>query len=624
MCAIVGMIATHHAEQRTAMLRDKMKRRGPDGFGAYYEKISPNHREVALGHRRLATRDLTPAGAQPMHDPGGRYVLTYNGEIYNTEEIKSKLAAKGITQFKGTSDTEVLLHAWTQWRDHTPEILQGEFAFAVWDRIEKTLTLVRDRLGIIPLYYAFTEGEFAFASEVTPLYECGFAGPGYSPSAVQSYLTFGSVLEPETIFTGAFMLPAGTLMKVDALTLEQTTKRYWKNPFQTIGHLTPPCLEEIGSLLRDAIECRLVSDVPLTVFLSGGIDSSSIAATAHRGRTRGVDTLCVSQTIAPSPDRQAARLVASALGTRHQDIEVSNSEFETTALEAFAAMDQPTADGINTFTVAKATHAHGYTVALSGVGADELFAGYPLARRAKYFRYLRLAPAFLAATRLSRNRADSRSSVLLRAFLKGPRDISSYYAISRSYFLDPLRCELLPNYPTVSASDLIRKTVPWIDSVRDPINAVCALDVEIYLKNTLLRDTNALSLAHSLEVRAPFLDHRLVELVATIPGRYKLPRQTNKPLLVNTIGKGLPHEAVHRPKSGFVFPWKELIRGPLNRRIQRAFSSDYQSSWDALGISRPAAQRVFEAFCRQEPGVLWAHVWSLFSLVEWAQSRRAR
>ncbi len=617
MCAIAGVLSHREEKNRLVALRDCMVHRGPDSGTAFYASYDEGSTHVAFGHRRLAIRDLSPNAKQPMTDSSGRFTLIYNGEIYNHTELRNRLEASGAGPFHSTGDTEVLLKAWVLWGDKTPELLQGEFAFAIWDQSERTLTLCRDRLGIKPLYYCHNKDGFAFASEVSALAKAGFLGTKISAKAIDSYLAFGSVAEPHTVYEGGHVVEAGSLLKVSSQDFKIVSRRFWQNPFGYLSVNDSIDLDFVAGLLSDAVTCRLVSDVPLALFLSGGIDSGSIAAAATRGTSSELFTLSAFSEEGESADRREARRVAAWLKTRHTEVPLPGSIFATLAERAIHKMDQPSMDGINTFAISEAAHRTGFKVALSGVGADELFCGYGHFHRAKHFAWLRRVP------KLPWGRFSGRPSEKLAAFYSSSKEIWDYYGISRALFLDSSRSKLIAGQDTTPLSKWVRELVPWIENVRDPINALSAMDIEIYLKNVLLRDTDSMGMANSLEIRGPFLDHRLVELVASISGRSKVAGTRNKPLILQTIGKDLPKESIERKKSGFSFHWNELIDGALQNQVRATFSSDYGGVWYQLGIDLQVAEKVYSDYSKRKNGVIWSQVWALYSLANWLLAHRS-
>lgn len=617
MCGITGVLGPSTETETIERMSESVRHRGPDDFGYHTFEVGPS--VLSLGFRRLSIRDLSKAAAQPMTDESGRFTLIFNGEIYNQAELTRELMSKGVTHFKSSGDTEVLLRAWMEWGEETPQKLQGEFAFAMLDGRTRKLFLCRDRLGIKPLYYAIKGGRFAFASEVRAFSAAGF-DDGIEPRAVDGFLAFGSVPEPLTILRGVHMQPAGTVMEVKLDSLSLRTERYWTNALLTgTSLLMEPRLEELEPLLRDAVECRLVSDVPLGVFLSGGIDSGCIVSAASRERRLNTFLLDF-----PEPEFSEARfakLVADRFSTTHNQVVLTESIFRAELPKALAAFDQPSLDGMNSYFVCQAARRSGLTVALSGQGGDELFAGYPSFRWGPLASQLAHAPAFLRQALASVMGTRSKVSFLkIEEFCGSPARIEDAYGVIRSIFLASWRRRLLGR-DTIPVGEWVRAAAPDLVHQEDLLNAVSGLELELYLKNTLLRDLDVLSMSQSLEVRAPFLDHRIVDWMAHVPGNFKLGGGLNKPLLLRALGRELPAESVHRRKRGFAFPWKKWLEGALSSELEESFRK--AEGWEDLGIDAGAARACFHSFREGRDAVTWAQVWSLFMLQRWNQARGA-
>ncbi len=601
-------------------MMESIRHRGPDDSG-FIGYSSPSFGHLWLGHQRLFVRDLSKAAAQPMTDDSGRFSLIYNGEIYNAKEIREELKRNGDFHFRSKGDTEILLKAWAKWGKQTPEKLQGEFAFAILDRSQGKLFLCRDRLGIKPLYYSMEKSKLAFASEVRALVIAGF-GKSLNSEGVDGYLTFGSIPEPLTIYQGVFSLPAGSTLEVDLESQKTLTQKFWKNPFLSVEYKERKefNLDELEFLLRDAVSCRLVSDVPLGAFLSGGVDSSCLVASAAKILSTPLQTFLLDF---PEPEYSEAfyaERVSDQFGTHHRRVLFSNKAFQEELPKALQAFDQPSMDGMNSYFVCQAAKQSGLTVALSGVGADELFAGYETFRRGPRSSFLAHLPfplRRLLARVLSQGNSVARRK--MGEFVSGDCSLVGSYAVMRSVFLEKSRRFLLRR-ETRTASDWMRAFVDNPIAERDPINFLCGLELEFYLKNTLLRDLDVLSMQHSLEVRAPFLDHRLVEYMANTPGNLKLAPGLNKPLLVRTLGRDLPRECVKRSKRGFSFPWRPWILGALAPEMKRAFEEG-ASKWEELGISPSSAKAIYGRFQQGKDGVEWGHVWTLFMLARWNEAR---
>src|SRR5271156_1648198 len=382
MCGIVGILArkTQIPAEVLERATRSLAHRGPDDSGTVLLKdAEPEPLEIGLGHRRLAILDLSPLGHQPMQDPVTGSWIVFNGEIYNFRELRKELAGNGV-EFKSHSDTEVILAAYRVWAESCLTRLGGMFAFALWDAPRKRLLLARDPMGIKPLYYHQSEQAFVFASEVRTILRTGLVPQKADPTGVLSYLTFGSVYEPWTLVEGVKAVPPGHVLTLKDGSV--SIREYW-NPLTSSSRMERDGIgtaSQLPALLRDAVLSHLVSDVPVGVFLSGGIDSSALVAVlSHNGVRASTFSLVFAEE--EFDEGRYSREVARRFGTEHHEIPVSQQDTLAVLPEALRAMDQPTIDGINTFLVSAKARAAGVKVALTGLGADEMFAGYSNFRR---------------------------------------------------------------------------------------------------------------------------------------------------------------------------------------------------------------------------------------------------
>ena len=561
-----------------------------------------------------------------MPSGDGRYVISYNGEIYNYAEVRGELAREGV-QFQSGSDTEVIVEGYARWGAAVLERLRGMFAFAIWDTRLGHLFLARDRLGIKPLYVVTTdEGDLCFGSEVRALLAAGATRRRLSNVGVASYLTWGSVAEPGTILQGVEEVGAGTYLSWRPDRIDMG--RYWE-PHLRNGSIRTfdEAREVVTPLLRRAVALRLVADVPVGVFLSGGIDSAVITALASSESQRPLHTFTVSFEEAASNEGAHAAAVAEAFGCVHHDIRLRQERVREELDHALDALDQPSSDGTNTYFVSQAVRAAGISVVLSGLGGDEVFGGY------KYFRQFGLARLLagrgqalggLAEEMLMRTELTGlpRESAKLAALAAGGRGPTAAYTGLRCMFTARQRSALL-------APDLFAATERGMqpDEVgdaaqlhgRDAVNVYSVLELNHYLRNTLLRDTDTMSMAHALEVRVPLLDHVLVETLLSIPGRLKLSRRVNKPLLL-AASPPVPERVFARNKMGFSLPWNAWLRGALRPRMEELLGD---ASISALGFFRPGAvQRLWKAFLAGDQRVTTSRVWTIAVLSAWCQRHR--
>jgi asparagine synthase (glutamine-hydrolysing) len=636
MCGIAGIVGVESKGSGERVLRamlGSIVHRGPDEEGIL---IAPR---LAAGTRRLSIIDL-PGGSQPVWNEDSTLAVVYNGEIYNFRALRSELQALGH-RFRTLSDTEVIVHAYETWRDDCVRHLRGMFAFAIVEFPDgregraARVFLARDRLGIKPLYYAIAGGNFCFASEVRALTAGGLVDPALSAEAIASYLLFGSVADPSSLVEGVSSLPPGHSLSIDPADPARRAepRAYWgAHNFEEValppGRNPPEC---VRALLEDAVKTHLVADVPIGVFLSSGIDSTAIAALAARVQT-GIHTFTVVFPESEFDEAEIARRTAKALGTSHREVSISGGEMVARLEEAIAAFDQPSADGVNTYFVSWAARQAGLKVALSGLGSDELFGGYTsfgatrrMTRLASSARALPKPLRRFAAARIGKLRFSGISPDSLRKASAGVLESEGLphpYFFTRSLFT-----------PQAVASALchdvsIWQSAPWLRWLAaaardarsmDPFTSVSWLELRSYLLNMLLRDTDAMSMRQSLEVRVPFLDSALVEYVLSLPEAAKYAATRPKSLLIDAVKDLLPAEIIGQRKRTFTFPWEVWLRGELGERVAASFA-DWSPALEPH-LSPGFARAVWTDFL--EGRTTWSRPWSLFVLNEWAR-RNAR
>ncbi len=533
-----------------------LARRGPDGEGRW---LSPDGR-LALGHRRLAILDLSPAGAQPMASADGSCRLILNGEIYNFRELRAELERDGHT-FRSVSDTEVILALWRRDRERMLSRLRGMFALALWDGATGELLLARDTFGIKPLYLSVDRGALRFASQVKALEAGGISTP-IEPAAVAGFLLWGSVPEPWTIRRGVRALPAGTYQI--AREGDPGTPMPFAAPAREGSPASP------AELLADSVRAHLVSDVPVAVFLSAGLDSGLIAALAARqAKAAGTPpprafTLSFDRLAGtPLDEAPLAAQVAEAVGLPHTVARIGQGDFLDLWETALAAMDQPSIDGFNTFVVARAAREAGIKVALSGLGGDELFGSYPsfrdVPRLALAAPFARLVPRDLLAAFAGR-----RGQPKLAALGRTGSGLGGAYALRRGLFLAEelpailgasAAAEALAAYD--QAAETKKALADWNPARSNSWTAVHRLETRLYMRNQLLRDSDWASMAHSLELRVPLVDP---PLEAGLAARgFEPAKSQGKRALVRSVAPELPAALFDRPKSGFYMPVMEWL-----------------------------------------------------------------
>jgi asparagine synthase (glutamine-hydrolysing) len=602
MCGISGVVGLPQDQAVPAVERmcDHMLPRGPDDGGVEWLSAT-----TALGSRRLAIIDLSPAGHQPMRDPERGTTLVFNGMIYNFRELHSRLESEG-ERFLSACDTEVVLRAYSHYGADCVSHLRGMFAFAIWDERQRVLFLARDRLGIKPLYYVLREGHLLFASQVKALLQSGHVPQRLSTPGLRSYLAYGAVSEPLTAIEGVLALPAAHRATLRDGRLE--VERYWEPPAEETSEADRiEALEELRALLDDSVRRHLVSDAPLGIFLSGGLDSSLLAALASR-HTKHVRTVSVIFDDPALAETQYMESVARHIGSEHVALPLRPQELLMLLDDAFEAMDQPTFDGINTFVVSRAAAQTGLKVALSGLGADELFDGYGYVGRVRLLERARRLPQplTLLASRWASSFLGERGrkpSVWLRAGEQG-----SSYELLRRLFLEPDVRALIGRATRVGMPMPAR-----ISAGESLYHQVSELDLTNYMENVLLRDTDAMSMSRGLEVRVPYLDHPLVEWALRQPERTK---GRHKALLISAASGLLPAEVLKRAKHGFLLPLPRWIRGELKSEVDEKLRRPPEALAELVDVA--AIADIWEE--HKASGHRWLQPWALYALARWVDS----
>jgi asparagine synthase (glutamine-hydrolysing) len=540
--------------------------------------------------------------------------------------------------WQSNTDTEVILRAYAKWGRECVNHLRGMFSFAIWDQQKQELFLARDPLGIKPLYYCQTDHSFLFASEVRALLASGLVPSKLSKEGLTSYLQFGSVQDPLTTIDGVLALLPGhvAVIKLRDGRLKTDICGYWSNLSSHTDDCIPASRPEAVKLLREKLEesvrLHLVSDVPLGAFLSGGIDSSAIVAVMSRVADRKPKTFSVVFKESEFSEAEHARLVARTYGTDHREILLSEDTLFDLLPSALEAMDQPTMDGINTYVVSKAVKEAGITVALSGLGGDELFAGYPSFQRAMQLYRLGTVPFAIRRFASTAGRTFSNGSARRRKFWDMVEsDCSPYaaYAISRQLFA-PAEVDALMNgfrgqrseirgQKSDVGSQMSAVVGQWSSVIEqsDVINAVSRYELRGYMANTLLRDTDQMSMAHALEVRVPFVDPEVVNYVFALPGEWKINGGRPKPLLVDALEDLLPEEIWRRPKMGFTLPFQRWMQSGLQTELDEVLSQGRE--FTRLGLSPEYVSERWNAFKENPQQQPWSRPWALYVLKKWCE-----
>ncbi len=585
MCGIAGFISHRSGGPQlqaiAAQMNECLRHRGPDDIGAWTDPEAG----VALAHRRLSVVDLSAAGHQPMVSASGRFVIIYNGEVYSHEEIRPSLTERGIA-FRGHSDTEVILESVEAFGiEPTLSRLIGMFAIALWDRRERTLTLVRDRLGIKPLYWAKFGDLFVFGSELKALR----VHPGWTPridrAAVASYMRHGYIPAPRTIYEGVFKLEPGTVLSLP-FQGEPRISRYWDPRAVARAGLASPVhgsdtamTDQLEALLLDAVKRRMIADVPLGAFLSGGIDSSTVVALMKAANAGPVKTYTIGFDNDDYDEAPAAAAVARHLGTEHTELTATSQQALDLIPQLPEWYDEPFADSsqIPTCLVSAMTRRH-VTVALSGDGGDELFAGYNRHQwAAGSWSSLSMLPQAIRsgmAAALTNVSTDGWSRALaflpdavrpaqvgdkihkLASVLALPDGDAAYRALVTQW--DPAAA-----VPGVAEHKGVLWDSSLADEMPDLLSRMQFLDLVTYLPDDILTKLDRATMSVALEGRVPLIDHRVVEFAWRLPRRMKIRGGTSKWLLRQVLHRHVPAELVTRPKRGFAIPLAEWLRGPL-------------------------------------------------------------
>ncbi len=570
MCGIAGIVNCAN-DERLAAMTDLLSHRGPDDRGVRY---FPEER-VGLGHRRLSIIDLSAAGHQPMSNNDETIWITFNGEIYNFEELRTELEGQGH-RFKSKTDTEVIIRLYEQEGEDCVKRLNGMFALAILDRPRKKLVLARDHLGVKPLYYYGSQGKLAFASEIKGLLASGIYSPDINWQGLYDYFTYLYVPTPETIFRDILQVPPAHLLVMNLESNEITLRRFWNLPVEDAngnGDDYETAKSKLRSLLSDSVRRQMIGDVPLGVFLSGGVDSPILTGLMAESSSQPVKTFTVvfqGKNVEFYNEQEQARVAAEKFGTEHHEIPVDISQ-PVEMLNLVEHFDQPF--GNPTFylmyLISQAART-GATVALCGAGGDELFAGYPRYRAIGMAKWARLLPkiARAGARRLMNVVADDYSSSTLRRTRQFIDGLDSDFArefVNWTYFLreDQKQALMLEasakNGGYLRSSRIVAELLKE-NKIKDAGNRALAVDLQSFLPDNILEYTDKMSMAVGLEVRVPYLDYRVVEHSQSLPFRYKLRGRQSKIILKEAFADLLPVENARAPKKGFNFPLAVWMR----------------------------------------------------------------
>lgn len=623
MCGIAGIFTTNHALNTVDLaqrLIQQLHHRGPDA-----QAVQKNDARCSLAHARLKIIDLSDSANQPMYCYQKRLCIVFNGEIYNYQSLKLELqraayqSAHKPYPFSTQSDTEVILAAYYRWGKDCVNHLDGMFAFAIYDTHTQELFLARDRQGKKPLYYIHQHQVFAFASEIRPLLQSPFSKKQLNHSQLYDYFQYQTTFTPHTLVQDIHLLEAATSLTISVTpenSVQLNKQKYW-NPIDKVYTEKDLHYEEakqqVHRLLFQAVEKRLISDVPLGAFLSGGIDSSAIVGIMKQVSNTPVDTFHISTPTKEFAENEYAQQLSELYQTRHHHLVLNEQDVLLLVPEALQNMDYPSGDGINTYIVSKATKNAGITVALSGLGGDELFAGYP---QFKILYHLhRLKSIDLPSVRKLFNyglpphisHSAYRLKILMQADSLNLYHLFPYYRRLFSERNIPLQKHTNPGFFHTHSSE------KYLLKNQHILSFISLLEMDNYMQHILLRDADQMSMAHALEVRAPFLDTDLVSFVLALPDAYKYPH-TPKKLLTDALSALLPENIMHRKKMGFVLPFKNWMRNELKSFCDEKIRSLSQHSF----VNTSLLQKEWQDYQNKKHDNWWM-LWHLIVLQHWIE-----
>ena len=616
MCGIAGILTgdISRATEKIGPMVDMLRHRGPNDSGTHISSLSDI--SIALGHTRLSVIDTSTRGHQPMIDIKTGCVLIYNGELYNYKSIKKDLERAGI-HFDSNTDTEVLLKALAL---RGPEVIsnfEGMYAFAFLDPRRNSLLLARDPLGIKPLYLTRKGNNIIFASEVRALFKSGMLDTQVDQQALNGFLAYGAVQAPNTLFRDATSFPAGCFQEfiIDAGMIKPLAlNRFWQFPTPEPKN-DKELIESLPSLLESSVRSHLVSDVPIGVFLSSGIDSTVIASLAAK-YTSELRTYTVRMEQAEIDESRIALQTSERLGSLHYAITIQPDEALAMAHKWFADMDMPSMDGLNVYIISKVVRSTGTIVALSGQGGDELFGGYPsfkdIPRWRRWTRLSRLLPKSgrnIAAALMSGMLNESEKQKL-QDLLSSSATIKDLFFLKRRTLSNAQMSALGVDVNESIQNSFVSAQEFGIDIPTDIIAAISILESHFYMGNMLLRDSDVFGMANSLEIRVPFLDKKVIDTVYRISGRGRMPSGSAKNILKQHFGKYLKEEQLTQPKKGFVLPIAKWMQTSLRDTCEESLK--YLSS---TGILAPKGiDLIWQAFIQEPNTQIWSRAWQLCAL----------
>ncbi len=617
MCGITGIFGLKDKQRSSDIVKVMnacIAHRGPDDDGFYVDDA------VALGHRRLAIIDLSPAGHQPMQSDDKNIEIVFNGEIYNFQEVKALI---NDYPFQSHSDTEVIIAAYKKYGKKCVQYFNGMFVFAIWDKTKQELFIARDRLGIKPLYYYRKDQLVLFSSEVRAILQSGLIDKKINRNVIHEYFTYQTVHAPNTFVKDVFMLMPGHTLTISEKKFD--IEEYWNVvdniDYSSEGKSYEEVCAHIKKLFYEAVERRLISDVPFGAFLSGGIDSSAVVGMMSKIHSQPVKTFNIAFDESEFSEAKFAKLVADKFKTDHKEILLTPEDFLEQLPEAMNALDHPSGDGPNSYIVSKVTRQAGVTMALSGLGGDEIFAGYPVFKRSEQLqnkKWLWNVPGpirSLVASMVVALKKDASGAKLKQLLEMDSPALENTFPVSRQVSnADQLSQFIAEKNTKPDVVNHIVKTLLDKNKNLPLFSGVSVAEISTYMQNVLIRDTDQMSMAVALEVRVPFLDYKLVEYVLGVSDDFKNPLFPKK-LLVDSLGDLLPHDVVHRKKMGFVFPWERWLK----KELKDFCTQRIVSLADRGFINKDGLLKRWQQFLNNDPSVRWLDMWLCVVLEHWLQ-----
>jgi len=629
MCGICGVVGQvdQGDPNRVSIAMNALLHRGPDGHGQWQWMNEDSGFGAVLAHTRLSIIDLREISGQPMVDETTKVCLVFNGEIYNFYELRKQLEAEGQIFFTN-GDSEVILRGYLAWGDSIVSKLRGMFAFVIYDPRENRAIFARDGHGIKPLYIArINDGKaIAFASEVRALLRAGFVPPETDAERLHCYLWNGFMPSPRTLIKGIDNFPPGSSGVFNATDRKMRLNQFWNCSRKNTN---PSTRSQSTKALNDCVESHLITDVPIGVFLSGGIDSSAVAVMVSDS-DRMIRTISIGFNESASDETRYAESVANKIHSEHQTIVISSDQMLRDMDLSIAGLDQPSFDGINNWFVSRAAVQAGLKVAIAGTGGDELFGGYTSFRR---------IPKLMQLTRWVKWSSPLFSNLPERVFGSGYTTRAKLAMLPQTRGC-PVKLYQMQYalFPKNTITSLIGDPLPFddtwgLDPCRlddlqkltadlSPIQAVSALESELFLGDRLLRDTDSVSMDHSLEIRVPLVDTVLTDEISNLPDQLRYLPLGSKPILRSVAEQVVGDGFFDRPKQGFEFPFDQWIRGPLHSEIAAVLLNT--SLNQSIGFDHQVVAKIWRIFIEHPGAIYWTRIWALFILLKWCDIHHIR